>query len=300
MLLFISVFLITKDKKMTAVLEKTVVIGTSGKKSVIVKSIGRALQFNLYECVFDDNRLGIFKIASDAAHNDALDREALILRFMDVHAADLDTCVLTPEGKLPHYGVFFPQLIESFIVENQDGRRANVLKFADSVQKLEDLTTISGLCEVEQVRVDPRTGAWILGKLLKILSFAHGIGISNGRRITTDNILIERELHGLLVFDWSSATLHSEGVVPRFIASEELSLVGLVAIEVLGGDPDTGAILEDDQLRDDRFQEFIRRLANGMMFDASRAHHEFYDLIWTLWPRGFHPFTAYAKKGGAR
>lgn len=278
-------------------LGKTAITGTGRNVYEIVKPLGQSPQFNLYECAFADGHPGIFKITSDVKHNDPLDREAFILRSMATRAAELDA--QTTEKNLFNYGAFFPELIDSFVAQDQEGRRANVMRFSGGIQKLEDLTALLGLCEIEQVRVDPRTGAWILGKLLKILSFAHRMGISNPR-ISSDNILIERELHGLILFDWSQAALHSEGVVPRFIASQELSLAGLVTLEILGGDPDAETLPNDAQLQDNRFQDFIRKLANGTMFDALRAHREFYDLIWTLWPRKFHPFTTHARKGGAR
>ncbi len=262
-----------------------------GDEYGVGKLLGKSGRFNLYECVPKNGQSAILKIAAETEHNGALDREAFVLSLMATGAAELEA--KNTEEKRLNYAYFFPELIESFIAENQDGRRINILGFPEEIKTLGQMTTISALTEIERVRVDPRTGAWILGKMLKVLKFNHEQGISN-ELIVGSNILIERDLHGLIVFDWTLISLYyDEGAVPPNLAREDLSHAGYAATVVLGGDPETGELPADEQLVDKRFEEFLRKLTCGGLADAGQAHQDFYKLIWSLWPRQFHPFTTY-------
>ncbi|MDP3770560.1 MAG: hypothetical protein U1A25_00505 [Candidatus Sungbacteria bacterium] len=261
----------------------------------IGQELGRCDRFTMYECVRDGNIPGILKIANSIEHNEFLDREALVLKMMSAKAAELET---EYAGKTPlHYENFFPVLTESFIAENQDKRRINILGFANPIEMLGQLTPVYALREIERVRVDPRTGAWILGKTLKVLSFAHVQGISNGL-VTRSNILIERDMHGLIFFDWTHARIYHTHTVPSEVIKKELSEAGYIVTLALGGNPETGELPHNDQLVDGRFKEFLHRLTCGGMVSASRAHRDFYILIRALWPRGFHRFTTYDLEEG--
>lgn len=252
--------------------------------------LGKSDRFTLYECVQEVNTSGMLKIAQSTNHNNSLDHEAFILRLMSAKAAELEAQHM---GKTPlHYANFFPALIDSFIAESQEGRRINILGFPEPIETLAQLTPISALREIEHVRVDPRTSAWMLGKTLKVLDFAHQQGISVGL-VAGSNILIERDMHGLIIFDWTRSVTYHTYIVTQERVQSELSEAGRIVTLALGGNPETGELPKDDQLVDGRFKEFLHKLTCGGMVSAGRTHYDFYKLIWALWPRGFHRFTTH-------
>ncbi|MEK7585511.1 MAG: hypothetical protein AAB455_03315 [Patescibacteria group bacterium] len=260
------------------------------------KPLGEAERFHLYECVLPDKTVSILKIAKTPDDNGALDREAFVLQLLQAEAVRLESkyaAVKSDPNDFLNYQLCFPNLVENLLADDQDGRRGNVVNFPQVQDDLGRLVPLSQLAEKARVRVDPKTSAWILGKLLKLLSFAHNQGISVGQ-LTGDNILIEQAQHYVTVFDWSQANSGHGSKVPPSIAREEISQVASAVILALGGDPETGWLPPDEQLIDDyQYAEFLHRLACGGEADANQAHEQFYGLIWSLWPREFHPFTTY-------
>lgn len=78
----------------------------------------------------------------------------------------------THNGQKLNYQIGFPKLVENFISEEQNGRRVLVIRLTMS-NSLSEIFPIDKIREIERVRVDPKTSVWILGKLLKIIAFAH-------------------------------------------------------------------------------------------------------------------------------
>lgn len=247
-------------------------------------------RFNFYECepTSEKGRPCILKVAQTKEVNGLLDKETFLLQVMADYALSLES---KNTGKKPYnYGSFFPSPIGSFIPEGQDGRRVSVIGFPRDIEVLSQLVPVSALAQVDRVWVDPRTSAWIVGKLLKVVDFAHAQGISVGS-VTSDNTVIERDLHGVIVFDWTRASHHGEGRVPASVAGKELSNVAEIGIAALGGDLATGKLLPNEQLTDGRFEAFLRNMQLGYVTHAGDAHRRFYELIWDMWPNAFHPFT---------
>jgi hypothetical protein len=266
----------------------------AGRKYRVGRPMGRSEQFALYQSTLADGRPGIIKMASSAGDNPALDREAYILGLMAEEAARLDR----EAGDRPsfNYQYFFPELADSFLHPRAGGARVNVLAFPSAIEQLVQLQPLARLADGGRTRVDPRTGAWILGKALKVLGFAHQLGVSNGR-VVQENVLLETESHGLLLFDWTQATLHPGGQVPGDVARREIAQAARLTADFLGADPASGTLPASDQLTDRRFEEQIRRMAAGTWADAGAAHRAFYDLLAEIWPRKFHPFTTYRREG---
>jgi hypothetical protein len=263
------------------------ITGSAGKKYGVGKLIGSSELSNLYECDIGD-RCGILKIALETTDNPCLEREALTLRAMTAEAARLEAQNTLVEPY--NYDRFFPTLIDSFVARNQNNRRVNILGFSPEIKDIGQLTPVSALTQIEKVYVDPKTGAWIIGKALKVLVFAHGQGISNGQ-ILGNNILIERAIHGVIIFDWTSSSGQTDRTLPQELVRQDLSSIGRVATIVMGGDPSNGKLPESNQLIDDRFEEFLHQLTQGAIVSARQAHSMFYELIWNMWGREFHPYT---------
>jgi serine/threonine protein kinase len=266
------------------------IISPKGKKFTVGKKIGGTEHFNLYEGEFDGKPACILKIATDSKYNGLLDKEAYFLEEMRTEADELEKefAKIKTDDTFLNYHFLFPHVIETFVSPEQGNRRIIMLSFADISKQLSDLTPLSFITERDHVAVDPRTSAWILGKLLKLLVFTHGQGILINT-INSDNILINKKEHYVAIFDWSGAT-RTEKVIAEESANE-ISLITQEVLEILGGNPETGDLPADDQLVDNQYQDFLKRLINKEESKASDAHRTFYALIWSLWPRKFWNYT---------
>lgn len=257
------------------------------------KLLGETEQFRTYECNLPDGGAGILKIAATVADNNLLDREAMLLRMMRNEAARLEEEYAKVKKNPLHmlrYEFCFPDLADSFIAEDQEGRRINILRF-HLVGDLGHLVPIEHISERDKVRIDPKTSAWMLGKTLKGLVFAHSenIAIEN----LEENILIERGDHYVILFDWSAAVIYPGGI-PQETARGEIARAAQKVIVALGGNSETWQIPADPQDADGSYTRYLHYLADGNEYDASRAHTRFYEIVRSLWPhRGFWPFTSY-------
>lgn len=255
--------------------------------------IGETDCFRLYPCLLPDGKPGILKIAVSKKHNGLLDKEAFLLRTMQEDADKAQEAYALEKGstKFLNYHFCFPNLVESFISKDQDNRRVLILSFSAIAEKLQDLSPLSHIVIRDNLRVDPRTSAWILGKLLKLLVFTQSNGISIGF-LDADNILINRKKHFVSVFDWSRASI---GQVPlnKESSRNEIIQVTKEVIRILGGNTATGEIPSHEQLVDSQYEDFLKKLLRGQESDSFEAHKKFYELIWSLWPRGFHKFSTH-------
>ena len=266
----------------------------SGRIYVVGDELGSDEQFKLYQCATaDGNRICILKIARQVAFNGLLDREAYLLDAMKKEAISLEEEYgkIKDSDKKLNYHFYFPELIETFVSTEQNNSRINILSLAHIAKDLNDLTPISHLLSRENVRVDPRTSAWILGKLLKMLVFTQSQNISINN-LEGDNILINREQHYVTLFDWTKATLGNGQMLENTITTE-ISKIAQEVVLILGSDLTTKKLLEDKQLGDNRYEDFIKNLIDNPEADAQIVHQKFYELIRSLWPREFYKFTYY-------
>lgn len=267
------------------------ITGRTGEQYGIANKIGSSGRYTLYSCVLPNGQLGVLKVAADKGQNAPLGNEEVILKAMAAHAEEVESA--SPGVRL-NYRYFFPSLVESFVSDSQGGRRITVLSYPDAIETVSQLTPVAGIA-ANKLRVDPRSMAWIFGKTLKMLGFAHDMGVTNGL-VSASNILIETDLHGLIVFDWSLAKLDPSGFAPASITGKEIAAAAAIAVSALGGDPRSGAFPESDQL-DERQQAemtaFFKRLLDGRGASAAEEHHAFYEMIYRFWPRQFHPFTTF-------
>ena len=239
------------------------------------------------------------KIAIEVANNGLLDREAALLQFMKEKAEELEVkyAASQPDTGSPkatlNYQSCFPEVIGNFVCPDQGDRRVLILVSTAAKGSLDNLVPLSKIRSQDRARVDPKTSAWILGKFLKLLAFTQSYGISN-RQLDGDNMLINREQHMIILFDWSDV---SEAPGGRLSEGELISEVSVVAREVillLGGDPETGQLPSDPQIDGSTYADVVFDMVQCKSGGAKKAHAEFYKFIYALWPRGFHPYTAYS------
>lgn len=256
------------------------------------KKVAETDTHRLYLCAQDGTgRQCLLQIATAVEHNGGLQRAAYILTELQRRADELEkeyARVKTDPNVLLNYGLGFPELIESFAYHEQGGRWINIVAFKN-VEEINRLVPLVNITDKDRMRVDLRTSAWIMGKLLKLLVFIHSEGISAGL-LSGSNILIEPDQHYVLIFDWSAARVYPEAV-PMKIQRQEISQAAQAVIAVLGGDFKTGVFPDDGEEAFDRFTEHVLRLARGSESNAERAHANFYKLVDLLWKREYYPFT---------
>lgn len=248
-------------------------------------------KYRIYFCTqVETGRRCLFQITTAVEYNGGLERAAYILgelkRLADEREAEYAKVKKDPKVLL-NYSLGFPELLDSFVGQEQGGRRISILAFR-KVDDASDMVPLINITEKDHLRVDLRTSAWIMGKLLKMLAFAHGEEISVG--LTNDrNILIEPNQHFVLIFDWSAALMVTATTEMR---RQEISQAAQAVIIALGGNLATGAIPDDGEEAFEQYTDFLWRLARGKESNAERARAKFYELIDKLWERKFYPFTA--------
>ena len=265
----------------------------TGKCYVIGSELGSTKLLKFYQCTAGDNKACILKIARKAVFNGLLDREAFLLQTLEKEAFDLETAYQKKndgERKL-NYHFFFPKLIETFISEEQGGSRISIVSFAHIANDINELTPLNYLTEKEEIRVDPRTSAWILGKLLTMLAFAQDQGVSSGS-LNGDNIFINRAQHYVTIFDWTAATLGS-GKISKDLTAINISKLTKEVILVLGGDLAAKKLPADKQLEGNGYEKYLWELNSGLVRDVVEAHSSFYDIVLSTWPREFYEFKSY-------
>ncbi len=258
--------------------------------------LGSTDRFALYACTLPDGTPCILKIASAREHNGTLEREAYILHLLRERADSIEAQAADAEPEKGELGYrkFFPTLIESFTAPDQGNRQVLILSFAEACKELGELVPIQHLASREHVRVDPKTSVWIIGKLLKMLDFTRLVGVTTD--INGENILLNRDKHVVLIFDWSKSSLISmmDGPTERSkIAGVEISQAAKEVILALGGDPETGILPKDSQLEGNHYEQLLTSLASGEVTDPGKAHEKFYTYVRSVWPSKYHPFTAH-------
>lgn len=234
----------------------------------------------------------MLKIVKEKVDNGALDREAFVLSLLAQKAEEIERvhAAERPGEVPPNYTIVFPTILESFVSKEQGARRVLILGF-DASNTLLDLAPLSLIRTRDRVRLDPKTGAWVMGKLLKILVFAHSQNIKVGD-LTEDNVLIVKKHHYVTVLNWSrafpqSSTLSTEDV------HEDLGAAASTVFRILGGDLATGTLPEDEQVVGMNYADFFTGLMNGAYGSAREAHSAFYQLVEAHWGREFHPYSVH-------
>jgi len=254
--------------------------------------VAEAPEYRIYLCkqLVTDRRC-LLQIASGVEGNGALERSAFMLKRLAVRAEELEVeyakVVKDPNRSLG-LGYGFPELVESFTSDEQGGRTINVLAFRN-VDDPHRMAPITNIIYKDRLRADLRTSAWIMGKLLKMLSFTQGSGIAMGQ-VDTDSVLIEPDEHYVLLFDFSATTTHDD-FVPREIRAKEIAGAAKTVIELVAGNVETGEFPDDEDGRLKPYTDYLLDLASGKQGDAHIVHGGFYALVDTLWERGFYPAT---------
>lgn len=267
------------------------IIENQDRRYEVGDQVAQASNYRLYLCRQEGvERQCLLQIAVDAAHNGALDRAAYILAELKRRADELEeeyVKVKTDPKMMLNYDLGFPELLDSFVCQEQGGRRINILAFR-SVDDVSKMVPIGNIIHRDGKRVDLRTSAWITGKSLKLFVLAHSMGISI--RPDNTNILIEPDEHYVVFFDWSDSTFYSTEI-PSETRSEAIAKMAQVVITLVGGDYETRSF-PDDEGGMEEYKTILLALADGVYHNAEKAHARFYEIVDALWERAYYPFTA--------
>lgn len=270
------------------------IVNSKQRTFTVTADLGGTEQYSLYACSCEgfENTL-ILKITKERKHNRILDKEAMTLKSMSIEAKLTQTefeKIPGNENKYLNYHYTFPNLIETFVSKEHGNRRISVLDFSAICNELSELVPASHIISRDNAYIDPRTSAWILGKSLKALAFAHGQNISL-ENISLDNLLINKKEHYVAFFDWTSAK-KSPVSIRKEVISKEISHVAQLIGRLLNVDQNW-SIPKHPQLIDLRYEEMLRRLCTLKFSNSHKAHSSFYELIYDLWPRKFHVYDTY-------
>lgn len=256
------------------------------------EKVAEAGGYKLFLCIQEETgRQCLLQIATLIGSNGELDRCAYILgelkRCSDETEEEYAKVKKDPKNKLNYY-LGFPELVDSFICNNQGGRRVNIFAFR-SVTNVSNMIPLTYITNKYRLRVDLRTSGWIMGKALKIIDFAHSNGIAV-KSTAGNNILIEKDNHYVLIFDWTDAQMYP-GEIPIDVRMNDISQAAKAVITVLGGDWKKGRVPNDGEKAFVHYTNFLLRLARGSESNAQRAHANLYEIVDAFWKREFYPFT---------
>jgi len=259
---------------------------------IVGNAVGDGGWYRLYICqVVGTDKQCLLQIAASPAHNGALERSSHILAMLKKQSDALEKEYADKGHKgVLNYDLCFPEVHETFISTEQGNRRVNILSFRN-VPNIGDMVPLSNITAKSRRRVDLRTSAWIMGKTLKVLTFAHSLGIAI-RLVNDSNILINPDQHYVVVFDWSQSFTHPD-IVPAERRVEDISQAARAVITALGGGLDSRSFITDvTSPASGRYIDFLYSMARGMYRDAAAAHKRHYEIVDDLWERKFYPFTS--------
>lgn len=268
-----------------------VFITNEARQYRVGEKVAVTASFRAYLCEeVESGRRCLLQIASDVSCNGDLERAAFVLRQLRRVADEFEelNAQKFPDGRPLSYERLFPEVVDSFVPDNQGARRVNILAFAE-VEDVTLLVPMSNLLDRDHQRISLTSSAWVLGRLLKLLAFAHDEGVAV-RALGGSNILLEPDRHFALVFDWSSAQLHDS--IPSRVRRSEIASAASAVFRSIGGNVETGEYPYQDIVPSEiRYIEYVWQLATRPPSNALKVHHQFYELVDELWGRSFRPFT---------
>lgn len=258
------------------------------------KMVGKTEFYNLYLCMHvERKRECLLQIAAKAEYNSRIQRAAYILKELERQSDFVEkeyAKVKTDPNVLLNYKLGYPEVVDSFLFNEQGGRQVNILAFR-FVDKVSDMVPLTNITNKDHLRIDSRTSAWIMGKSLKLMGFAHAQGFSIGLA-TGANILIDGERHYVVIFDFTQSEIFEEEVLEE-IRRKEILEAARAVITALDGEAETGLFPEDIVTEENReYIEYLLKMARGKVSDAKKAHETFYKKVDKTWKREFYPFTA--------
>ncbi len=258
--------------------------------------------YELYLCEDSTGKQMLLQIAADLEYNDKITRAAYILKTLANRSKEYEEDYRKLpgwKGDLLHYDWLFPEIVDSFPCETLGGRQINILNCKDA--ELKSLAALPMLLKNSagtRMRMDVKTSIWPFGRMLKLLLFAHDIGIA-AKNMASRNILIGPARHHMVVFAWDKAELFNSEVSVK-LRQKDIADAARVCLRTLGCDVNgnhtysTGDMPDEGKEGFEEYLEFLRRLASGKERRAEVAFDDLYAIVERLWGgRKYHKWTTY-------
>lgn len=247
-------------------------------------------------------QLGLAMLAATAENNSAVDRQARVLKTVQTIASVEDASAKSREMTPPFYGAMVPVVLETFTTE--EGRLGVFMGYHEVISSYKQLIPLSVATATQ--RVDLKSAAWMMGKLLKLLGFVHALDFTIGF-IDGSNIFIETAQHGVFVLDFTNANEE-----PTEAEQQQEVMAGIRAIWMAAGGTETADPPHDSGImtaeQHAQFVSFMRELMAGKT-EANQAHDEAYVMYNSIWPpkpktdewghapavRDFHLYVTYPR-----
>lgn len=265
--------------------------------SVDGELLAKTDHYNLAVAKNARGQLGLVMIALRPESNPVVNRHRRILETLQTMADEINKETV---GFKPNYGAFVPRILD--VIDSEDGRHGVFMGYHESIGSYKQLVPLS--VALATVRVDMKTAAWMLGKLLKLADFVHSCGFTVGL-VDASNVFIETQQHGVLVMDFTDA---SEEAEDSEMLLEVMHFAEIIWWAVGGSATEEphydASIMTRDQHA--KFTTLLKRLMTGGVA-AHEAHTLAYALFDEIWPktpmaeapdgmkRDFHPYTTYPR-----
>lgn len=253
--------------------------GTYEVFSISGKSLAETDAYKLVVAKNPAGQLALAMLATTADKNEAVDRQARVLTTLQSIADEIDNESEAAGDVPPHYGAFFPMALETFRTPD-DERLGVFLGYSPAISTYKQLVPLS--VATAESRVDLKTSAWILGKLMKLLDYVHNCGFTIGF-VDGSNVLLETALHGVFVLDWTDAD--EDATVDSQLA--EVAKAAKLVWTAAGGTDEADPPYDESVMTKDQhgqFIEFLNSLMEGTI-NARTAYEQAYPLYDTIWPK---------------
>lgn len=233
-----------------------------------------------------DGKIKLLKVPYDKLSNNLIQNEADFLRFLADKSDEFEKKNKQLGNEyLIHYDWLFPVLEDSFLTgPEQGGRQMNLLSICDA--HVADFVPLAKM--FSDYRVDARTSAWMLGRMLKLQTFVEQCGASFCAH--RDYIIFEPKSHRLVYLNWLDATRNPDNFRDNVASLKESATCFTCWTnwysEEEGLEYDSDRFTNEEELL-----ETYRFLAEYPEIDAIEAHRILYKTLDSLWGRNYHPFT---------
>lgn len=246
--------------------------------------VSEARRFKLYLVKGADGENKLLKVPLDRYGNGSIQHEAVFLQYLASKSSEfeLEFGEKHDNEKL-HYDWIFPVLDRTFLTgEDQGGRQMNLLSIQDA--DVADFTPLSKM--YSEYRVDARTSAWMLGRMLKLLTFIEEIDAS--LIVHRESIIFEPKMHRLVYIDWINANHGNFGMIRSTSIAESVQTFREWTSWYSDFDYDSGYPSDEKEAQ---YLHTLQNIEEHSEIGAAWAHRELYKTLDHLWGRNYHPFS---------
>ncbi len=261
-----------------------------------IRRFGSNDSINYHLCLDQNGKQLILAIASSISQNGKVDQYEYLLSRLEEASNRYQKLYnqKVGDGRLLHYDWLFPKVVESFMHLDRKGQRQLVvLDFPDA--NLEGATALLEIVRTGK-RVDLRTSAWIMGRMLKLSGFLHENNIYCP--MVLQEFLIIPDEHRLILLDWTQATL--ERILSETYSRYSIQQAAECTLRLLGATHHDGIWSYDYEIAESErpYLECLTELHRGTISEGNLAHQQFYAVVHSIWKKEFYPFTTHNQKEG--